>query len=488
MKKYLKLCITVFCTVTFLATAYTVNAETVSKYNSSETLTYAESHWNDGKGDCIAFARACVEAGGVPRDSARSESSGTGYTVKQYIDYMVHNGYAELIPLIKEKMSFGQYYINIEKNAGKVTPGDIIVYKCGNSSCKKPYFHASVCAPSQQQYSYYYYYYDHNGAAAGNQGHRGMPLCSIDHSSCGQSGGRANVSMYALHITSPENGYSSVYNSAAVNGLKVTCTAYNKLKISWNPVDADKYVVFMKKSSNGFFTRLITTEKNSVIYTVPKDYYAGNFYFSVRPCKVIKGKAYVGKLSKTEAGHTLPDKPVNLTAKLYSYRSAKVSWTRSGGATGYYVEYRPAGATKWSWLTDTSNNYASRSNLTAGVKYYFRITPYTTSKVYKGKMTGMSDTVSVTMLKKVNSPAVVKDGAGYVKVSWSRISGASGYQVGRSVYKDKNFTILKSVSGSSLKVKTAKNRTYYYAVRAYRIVDGKKIVTPWSYSKKYILR
>lgn len=77
-----------------------------------------------------------------------------------------------------------------------------------------------------------------------------------------------------------------------------------------------------------------------------------------------------------------------------------------------------------------------------------------------------------------------------MKLSWKNINGESGYQIARSKYKSKSFTVVKTVSAkySSAKIKTTKGKIYYYKVRAYRTVNGKKVPGPWSAVKSYKLK
>ncbi len=67
-------------------------------------------------------------------------------------------------------------------------------------------------------------------------------------------------------------------------------------------------------------------------------------------------------------------------------------------------------------------------------------------------------------------------------MKWNNIRGESGYQIARSKYKTKKFSIVKRVSYkySSAKVRTKTNKPYYYKVRAYKNVNGKRIYAPWS--------
>ena len=88
---------------------------------------------------------------------------------------------------------------------------------------------------------------------------------------------------------------------------------------------------------------------------------------------------------------------------------------------------------------------------------------------------------SVYTLKKVTVPTVSKTSSGYIKVKWKGISGETGYQIYRATSKNGKYTKVKSVTMSSssypyARIKTTKNKTYYYKVRAYKSLGGGKYV------------
>ena len=135
------------------------------------------------------------------------------------------------------------------------------------------------------------------------------------------------------------------------------------------------------------------------------------------------------------------------------------------------------------YATTAATSY-KMANLADGSKYIFKIVPYriVNGKVYKG--TGKA--ITKYTLKRVSTPKIAKYNSKKVKLSWSKVTGASGYQISRST-SSTGTTIIKTMSSSysSITIDTAKNKTYYYKVRCYVVVNNKKIYAPWSYVRTY---
>ena len=89
--------------------------------------------------------------------------------------------------------------------------------------------------------------------------------------------------------------------------------------------------------------------------------------------------------------------------------------------------------------------------------------------MYKG--TGKA--ITKYTLKRVSTPKIAKYNSKKVKLSWSKVTGASGYQISRSK-SSTGTTIINTMSSSysSITIDTAKNKTYYYKVRCYVVVNN----------------
>lgn len=241
-------------------------------------------------------------------------------------------------------------------------------------------------------------------------------------------------------------------------------------------------------------TQKLTVKHGDIVLAEDMDYtvsYSNNVYPGTAEMTITGKGNYTGSV-KLEFDITVRDlaAPSSVKADLSGYNAVKVSWSRVDGASGYKVYYRESGSSKWQTAGTTAALNLTKSNLTAGKQYIFKVNPY---QIVKGTVyddTSYKASSGVYTLKKLNTPSVKKASSKYVKITWNNIPGESGYQIARSKNKTKNFAVVKTVSSKykTVKVKATKKKTYYYKIRAYKTVNGEKVYGPWSSVKKYKLK
>lgn len=157
--------------------------------------------------------------------------------------------------------------------------------------------------------------------------------------------------------------------------------------------------------------------------------------------------------------------------------------------TGYQVQKKVSG--KWVTLGKTTDNTYKDTKLTKDTEYSYRVRPYycdsETGKTTNGSWAYCDATTWGGALK-LTAKAASKDS---VKLSWTKVSGATGYEVLRLVGKSGTTKIVNGRSNAYGKYQLLKDITkgttvsytdkklnselsYYYQVRAYKTVDGKK--------------
>ncbi len=160
-----------------------------------------------------------------------------------------------------------------------------------------------------------------------------------------------------------------------------------------------------------------------------------------------------------------------------SYTSVKISWNKLTGAKGYQV-YRATSKTgTYKKIADTTSTSYTNKSLTTGKTYYYKVRMYTSSKTYSYSSIVSAKPVPATptgvKAKRVSNSSI--------KVSWTKVSGATKYQVYRATSKTGTYKkVAETTSLSYTNKSLTDNKTYYYKVRAYRKVGSSKVYGSYS--------
>ena len=184
----------------------------------------------------------------------------------------------------------------------------------------------------------------------------------------------------------------------------------------------------------------------------------------------------------------LPAKVQNVKTKSQTDKTITLKWDKSGGGvTGYRIYMYNSKTKKYDKrLADTTKTTYTIEKLTPGTTYKFQVTAYKLigTKTYEGLY---SKTLTTTT--KTKKPTLSKVTAGKKKatVTFKNVSGASGYQIQYSTNKNfkknnKTLTVSKNKKSKTISKLTTKKK-YYFRIRAYRTVDGKKVYSSYSLVK-----
>ena len=343
-------------------------ADSLPDYSGQTTVQFAKDNFekdgdNNWTGDCVVYARMCLEAGGVPRNN-----NVKGYSSGQYGNYLERNGYAEKFTLAVN--SKGR--VTVKGNEGKIAPGDLLVNYCLNPDCPKPAFHASVITGIEGSYWMQYHH--------SRSGHPGYGYCQTYRcSKCGADKSQTIVLCY--HIRSAENGYFDY--TEAVSGVAAARKSYNQIRLTWNklPSATVGYDVYCKYSNAEKYIHAATMDPNTCEYTLTiknTKKYGQDVQFYVVPLRFSPGggEAQMGKASAVVSAYTTPNLPTKAKAKRLSKTSVKVTWTKGKGTTGCKIEYRYGGTKTWIKAGTTTKTKFTIKKLKKNKKIYIRITPY----------------------------------------------------------------------------------------------------------------
>ena len=163
------------------------------------------------------------------------------------------------------------------------------------------------------------------------------------------------------------------------------------------------------------------------------------------------------------------------------YNSAKITWGAVSGASGYEL-YRASSKTgSYTKVKETTARSFTNTGLTTGSTYYYKVRAYRyqgTKKVY-GSFSSVVNVIPTPATP--SNTKLVKVKSGTAQFTWSKVSGASGYEVYRTTSLKESYRLVKSTTSLHyINYGLTKGKTYYYKVRSYRIVGKKKIYSNFS--------
>ena len=295
--------------------------------------------------------------------------------------------------------------------------------------------------------------------------------------------------------------------------VTAAATAYNSVTVSWNTYQyAQSYDVY-RKTAGGEWTKLGNTTAlqyvdqtaaGSTAYSYTVVALSSRWGQSVSSAYDENGAAVTTPAApQPDNGNTMPDNgnttPDNnntptvkdytsLNATSAGVSSIKLSWKKVSKASGYVVYRANSANGKYKAIKTIKKGKTTSftdKKRTTGKTYYYKLRPYKTVKNKKQYM----DYSSVVSTKAV--PGRVKftkltAGNQKATLKWKKVSGASGYLLYRSDRRDGGFTCINSVSSrktSYTNTKLKKGQTYYYRIRAYRKVGGKRVYGNFSVVK-----
>ncbi len=286
------------------------------------------------------------------------------------------------------------------------------------------------------------------------------------------------VEYKGVHTTFDVTINTHVYDSDSVDVCKQCKRTRRCSKVSvLNNPNKTTYYLGQQLETDGL--ALLSTYTDGTVKVITTGYSIRECSFERVGTKKVE-VLYNGKSTYFDVIIKEPTMPAKVTTELYGYDDVKISWSKSIGANYYYVYYKRSTRDKFEYLGMTTKTYYQKANLADGVKYEFQIVPTYINNMREA-IKGVGKTSSIYTLKKVSKPTV-KRSSSKVKISWKNINGESGYQISKATSKSKTKIVstYETTSGKTKKISAKKGKKYYYKVRAYKTVNGKKIYGPWS--------
>lgn len=209
----------------------------------------------------------------------------------------------------------------------------------------------------------------------------------------------------------------------------------------------------------------------------------GEAIVTVKGCNDYSGTA-------TAKFNIIPQTVTNGKAFDVLTNSLKLSWKKVDNADGYKVYKYDASSKKYVLIKTINKNSTTNykvTNLVSATKYNYKICAY---KEVKGKTyLGLkSNTVKATTKPLQPIVKLSSTVAGKVTIDYSKkvSKRTDGYEVYMATSKKGKYTLIKDTTSTKMtKTKLTSKKGYYFKVKAYRKVDGKKVYSSYS-AIKYI--
>ena len=178
-----------------------------------------------------------------------------------------------------------------------------------------------------------------------------------------------------------------------------------------------------------------------------------------------------------------------------SGNTVMITWDKYDAADSYLILRRRMGESRFTQIAETKELTYTDARTVGDTLYYYSVqavsgkwgnavrSSYDKNISVKTQTTTPQPTPGQTV--KLKTPAVtVTAGKKQAKLKWKKISNAQGYVVYRATSKNGKYkavsTIKKGSTVSYTNKKLTSKKTYYYKVRAYRVVNGKKVYSGYS--------
>lgn len=301
--------------------------------------------------------------------------------------------------------------------------------------------------------------------------------------------GTATVNVFGAGIYDGYINLTKTFNIVpdTVQNMQISKAGTNTVDLSWSPVSgADGYTVQIFKNGKWVSVGNFVGTSAQISGLLP----GSVNYVHIAAYASSNGKTYIGNYNTAVKIETTVG-AINPRVSAYANNFVILTWNKQTAANGYEVFKYDASSKKYvlyKSITNPNTNTCKVTGLASNKKYDFKVRAYQiddSEKTYAPFGAVVSQYTSITKPKLNSAKSTSKK---KIKASWSKVGGASGYQVMWSTYKNfsKNYKT-KSVKAKYLsKTVTAaqSKKTYYVRVRAYKTINGKKVYSQWSNTKK----
>lgn len=176
---------------------------------------------------------------------------------------------------------------------------------------------------------------------------------------------------------------------------------------------------------------------------------------------------YADAFSKSTVVYAiLPNRVTSVEA--VSGTSLKITWNKLPGASGYELCRSTSKTGTYKPVKSTTATTYTNTYLTAGTRYFYKVRAYTMEGGVK-KYGSFSAALGGVPLAKSAIVSAAGVSETQVKLTWKKVTGATGYQVFRSATAGGTYKLIKTTTALTYTAGGLQHaKTYYFKVRPYK--------------------
>lgn len=262
----------------------------------------------------------------------------------------------------------------------------------------------------------------------------------------------------------------------------VSSISDKKLQIGWNEVSgAWGYNVKRSTSKNGTYQTIATVQGASTTTYKDKSLTTGKkYYYKIEAINKVNGKKGYSGDSAAVVGQTIATASLT-TIKAVNSNTISLSWKKVSGVSGYEIYRSTSKSGKYERVGRVSGAKTTSfedTTVKAGKNYYYKVRGYKKNSAKEGKGT-YSAVQKAWTVKKVEITKTSGTSGNSVKLTWDKVSKASGYRIYRSTKETSGYKLIKEINSAttvSYKDTTVKTgKVYYYQIVAINKIKGDEI-------------
>ena len=266
---------------------------------------------------------------------------------------------------------------------------------------------------------------------------------------------------------------------SSIEDLTAKSAGYNAIQLEWSAIEKATAYQIYRAVGEGDFDLIQTTSdtsyKNSNLTT------ATTYKYKVVAVSETEDTTISSNDSNVVSAKPTLSKPTDVKITK-TYHTATLTWKKVTGATHYRIYRATSKSGKYTRVATVGTNTTKYTNrgLITNTTYYYKIIPIrrVDTTIYTGTTSSIVSTKPTLSTPSIKS---LSSGRTSVKLTWNKVSGASGYAVYRSTSKNGNYTRVGFTTKTTMtNTKLKSKKTYYYKIRAYRTIDGTKHYSSYS--------